>query len=230
MDSPAAPVQTAAPRPFTETMMMKLLRRSLFLACLALATLPAAAQAPAPTDVAGIKYDHAVTVGGQRLLLNGAGIRTRFGFKVYTAGLYLAQKATTPDAVVVSSGARRLHVVMLRDIDANELGKLFTDGMQKNTEPQEFAQAIPGTVRLGELFAAKKRMSSGESFTVDYLPATGTTILINGKLAGEPIKEAEFFGALMKIWLGPKPADGTLKEALLGVQRAPAQPPPGLTY
>lgn len=207
------------------------LRRSLILTGFAfLAALPAAAQAPATTDVAGIKYDNAVTVGGQRLLLNGAGIRTRFTFKVYAAGLYLAQNAATPEAVYASGGARRLHVVMLRDIDANELGKLFTDGMQKNTEAPEFARAMPGTVRLGELFAAKKRMTSGESFTVDYLPGTGTTILINGKPAGEPIREAEFFGALMKIWLGPKPADGTLKEALLGgATRAPA-PPPGLTY
>lgn len=72
-------------------------------------------------------------------------------------------------------------------------------------------------------------MTSGESFTVDYPPGTGTTILINGKPAGEPIKEAEFFSALMKVWLGPKPADGTLKEALLGVTRA-STPPPGLTY
>jgi len=204
-------------------------RRSLILACFVFAALPAGAQAPATTDVAGIKYDNTVTVGGQRLVLNGAGLRTRFAFKVYAAGLYLAQKADTPQGVYASAGARRLHVVMLRDIDANELGKLFTDGMQKNTEPPEFARAIPGTVRLGELFAAQKRMASGESFTVDYLPGTGTTILINGRPAGEPIREAEFFGALMKIWLGPKPADGTLKEALLGVTRS-AAPPPSLTY
>lgn len=204
-------------------------RRSLILVSFAFAVLPAAAQAPAATDVAGVKYDNAVTVGGQRLLLNGAGVRTRFGFKVYTAGLYLAQKAATPEAAYASAGARRLHVVMLRDIDANELGKLFTDGMQKNTDALEFAQAIPGTVRLGGLFAAKKRMASGESFTVDYLPGSGTTVLINGKPAGEPIKEAEFFGALMKIWLGPKPADGSLKEALLGVQPAPTRLP-DLTY
>jgi hypothetical protein len=203
-------------------------RRLLILASLVIAG-PAGAQAP--VDVAGVKYEPAVTVGGQRLVLNGAGIRTRFGFRVYTAGLYLPDKAATPEAVYAQPGARRLHVVMLRDIDGNELGRLFTDGMQKNTDAQEFTKVIPGTMRLGALFAAKKRLASGESFTVDYVPGTGTTILINGKpQPGEPIREAEFFGALIKIWLGPKPADGTLKEALLGVQRAPAAPPPSLTY
>jgi hypothetical protein len=208
-------------------------RRALVLAAASIACHAALAQAPSgagTVDVAGVKYDPAVTVGGERLLLNGAGIRTRFGFKVYTAGLYLTQKAGAPEAVAAATGARRLHVVMLRDIDGNELGKLFVDGMQKNTDAQEFAKVIPGTVRLGELFAAKKRLASGESFTVDYVPGSGTTILINGKPAGGPaIQEPQFFGALMKIWLGPKPADGTLKEALLGMARAPA-PPPSLTY
>ena len=36
------------------------------------------------------------------------------------------------------------------------------------------------------------------------------------KAAGEPIKEPEFFTALMKIWLGKSPADAQLKNALLG--------------
>jgi len=36
---------------------------------------------------------------------------------------------------------------------------------------------------------------------------------------GAPIKEPEFYAALMKIWLGNSPADPLLKDALLG--RAP---------
>ena len=41
-------------------------------------------------------------------------------------------------------------------------------------------------------------------------------VFVNGKLQGEPIKEPEFFSALMKIWLGKSPADQQLKDALLG--------------
>ena len=39
----------------------------------------------------------------------------------------------------------------------------------------------------------------------------------------EPIKEPEFFNALLRIWLGPSPADRLLKDALLGH----AAPTPG---
>ena len=71
---------------------------------------------------------------------------------------------------------------------------------------------------MGEIFAAKKRLASGESFSVDWQHGVGTLILVNGKPVGEPIKEPEFFNALMKIWLGKSPADANLKDALLGAK------------
>lgn len=170
-------------------------------------------------DVAGVKYPAAASVGGSSLLLNGAGIRYRFVIKVYTAGLYLPAKANTTETVLGAPGAKRLHVVMLRDIDATELGKLFTRGMQDNSPREEFSKSIPGTLRMADLFSAKKRLAPGESFGVDWVPGQGTVVRINGLAQGEPIKEPEFFNALMRIWLGPSPADAQLKDALLGVPR-----------
>jgi hypothetical protein len=59
-------------------------------------------------------------------------------------------------------------------------------------------------------------LTAGESFAVEWVPGTGTVILVNGKAEGQPIKEPEFYSALMKIWFGKSPADAQLKEALLG--------------
>ena len=193
-----------------------MLCRSILSLALLVSPLAALAQTSAPVDVAGIKYPTSATVGAGSLQLNGAGIRYKFVIKVYTAGLYLAAKAATPEAVYGAAGAKRMHVVMLRDIDANELGKLFTDGMQKNTSREEFGKAIMGTIKMSEIFAAKKRLMAGDSFFIDYVPGAGTTVAINGKVAGEPIKEPEFFTVLMKIWLGTSPANYQLKDALLG--------------
>jgi Chalcone isomerase-like len=198
---------------------MKTVHRLMLVSLLALcAPLSSRAQAAAPAaiEVAGVKYPGTAAVGNATLQLNGAGIRYKAIFKVYAAGLYLGAKAATPDAVYTAPGAMRLHVVMLRDIDANELGKLFTDGMQKNASREEFGKSIPGTLKLAEMFATKKRLVTGETFSVDYVPGTGTSVLVNGKLASELITEPVFFTVLMKIWLGPNPADWQLKDALLG--------------
>lgn len=196
--------------------MIRRLLLALAVAAVLATALPARAQT---TEVAGVKYDNSLSLGGATLQLNGAGVRYKLVIKVYTAGLYIAPKAPTTEAVLANTGPRRMHIVMLRDIDANELGKLFIKGIEQNTTREEFAKAIPGTIRLGELFAEKKHLKAGESFSVDWLPGTGTVILVNGKATGEPIKEPEFFSSLMKIWLGKSPADYLLKDALLGVSR-----------
>ena len=204
-----------------------MLRRPLFaaavFACTAAFAAPLFAQV---TEVSGVKFNHKVTVAATALQLNGAGTRYKAIFKVYSAALYLPNKAATPEAVLATQGPKRMHVVMLRDIDANELGKLFTRGMQDNSSREEFTKAISGTIRLGEMFAAKKRLTAGEQFTVDFVPGQGTIIAVNGQVQGEPVKEPEFFNALMRIWLGSSPADALLKNALLGrsaAERAPQE-------
>ncbi len=176
-----------------------------------------AAAAAAPVEVAGVKYDGTVEVAGQKLVLNGAGIRYKAIFKVYTAGLYLNAKAATPEAVLANTGPKRIHIQMLRDIDGEELGKLFTKGMEQNASREEFGRSISGVLRMSEIFVQKKKLKSGETFGVDYIPGTGTVIFVNGQLIpGEPIKGEDFFHMLLKIWLGKSPADSDLKVALLG--------------
>ena len=168
------------------------------------------------TDIAGIKFPNSLQVGNARLQLNGAGVRHKVVFKVYAAALYLTDKASTPEAVLLAPGPRRLQIVMLRDIDGNELGKLFTKGMQENAPREEFSKSITGILRMSDVFSTRKKLLAGESFALEWLPGTGTVISVNGKPEGPPVKEPEFYSALMKIWLGKSPADAQLKEALLG--------------
>ncbi|GAB4039163.1 MAG: chalcone isomerase family protein [Rubrivivax sp.] len=186
--------------------------RSLLFGIALAAAIPAQA-----AEVAGVNYPAQVTVAGRPLVLNGAGIRYRFVVKVYTAGLYLPAKAETAEQALAMPGAKRIHIQMLREIDSNTLGKLFTRGMEDNSSRAEFGKAIPGTLKLAELFVAKKKLAPGEHFTVEYVPDRGTMILVNGQPGlTEWIKEPEFFTSMLKIWLGPKPADELLKSALLG--------------
>src|SRR3569623_3129741 len=86
--------------------------------------------ASAEVTLAGITYDDHAELHGAKLRLNGAGIRYKGPFKVYTAGLYLQKKAGTPEDILAMTGAKRKSVEMLRDIDASELGKLFVRGVE----------------------------------------------------------------------------------------------------
>jgi len=203
----------------TETLMPFFhLRRLLALSTLALASFAASA---AQVDVAGVKLDDTLDLRGSKLLLNGAGVRYKAVFKVYTAGLYMGKKADTVEEVLAAPGPKRVTITMLRDIDANELGKLFTRGVEDNSPKSEMSQLIPGLLRMGQMFADQKQLKAGDSFTVDWIPGSGSLVTVRGVPQGEPIKEQAFFNALLRIWIGPSPADYKLKDALLAKAEVP---------
>lgn len=193
------------------------LRRSLLLS-LALATLaPAAALAAGGTlTVNGARFDRQITLAGAPLQLNGAGVRYKFVVKVYAAGLYLKAPAATPEAAFSQSGPKRMQLIFLRAIGGDQFGRLFTTSMEKNVTRDEFVRAIPGTLKIADMFAEKKSMVAGDVLWIDDIPGQGTVMSINSKPIGEPITEPGFFNILTKIWLGPDPADERLKKILLG--------------
>ncbi|HEX7889180.1 MAG TPA: chalcone isomerase family protein [Ramlibacter sp.] len=190
---------------------IRLLRAALLCACCALPCLSGA-----QTTISGVKYDDALQLGGSRLQLNGAGTRYKGPFKVYTAGLYLPKKSGTAEEVIAQSGAKRITVTMLRDIDATEMGKMFTRGMEDNMDRAAVVKLIPGIMRMSQVFSDHKKLQTGETFAIDWIPGTGTVLVLRGQPQGEPFREPEFFNALLRIWIGAVPADWKLKDSLLG--------------
>jgi hypothetical protein len=188
------------------------------------ATQPAFAQSAAPTPstpkvatvaAGGVAFEEEIVVGGRPLALNGTGIRTKFFLKIYAAGLYLPVKVTTPQDVFKSPGPKRLKVSVLRELDAAGFGKTAMQVMSDNLPKDRMSRCVPGLIKLGEVFANKKKMAVGEFYTIDEIPGIGVVISINGKPVAE-IAEPEFFTCLMYNYFGEKPADDSLKTGLLG--------------
>ena len=169
-------------------------------------------------EVGGVNFAPQVEVNGSKLELNGAGVRYKAVFKVYAAGLYVGRKAGSLEEILKTPGPKRMSITMLRDIDAAELGKLFSRGMEDNMDRAAFVQLIPGIMRMSQIFSDHKKLMAGDSFTLDWIPGQGLSISVKGKVQGAPFKEPEFFAALMGIWLGRVPADWQLKNALLDLK------------
>ncbi len=157
-----------------------------------------------------------ITLSGQALQLNGSGTRYKAVFQVYNASLYTPAPAHNLQQVLQQNGPKRLEIHMLRNIDANELGKLFTQGIEHNTPRDQLGQVLPGVVQMSAVFAHQKKLNKGDSFALDWEPGTGMTLSINGQAQQPRFENPAFFAALLGIWLGEKPADAKLKQALLG--------------
>jgi hypothetical protein len=189
-----------------------LFSRLAMLACVWSALGASAAQ----VDVAGVKLNDTLDLRGSTLQLNGAEVRYKAVFKVYAAGLYMGKKVSTPEEALAAPGPKRVAITMLRDIDADELGRFFTKGVEENSPKSEMVNLIPGLLRMGRMFSDQKQLKAGDTFTIDWLPGTGTLVTVRGVPQPDPVKEPAFFNALLRIWLGPAPADWKLKDALLG--------------
>lgn len=174
--------------------------------------LPAAAS----VDVNGYKFEDTTQVAGKELKLNGAGMRTKLVFKVYAAGLYVPEKKNNTAEILKEDGPRRVTIQMARDVSSEEFGKAFMDGLNENVDKTEKQRVVSQIGKMGELFASVDGLKKGDVLHLDWIPGTGTQAELNGKKLGGPIPDLAFYNAILRIWLGDKPVDKSLKPALLG--------------
>lgn len=168
--------------------------------------------APA-VEVAGIMVPDSATVAGQSLVLNGAGLRKKYGVaKVYVGALYLPSKTTSDAAALAQSGAAKVTLKMMRDVDADTMRKAFDEGFVANNSAADAAKFKPRFDKFKALFGDFK---DGELVELDFAPGTGVSVTVAGKAMGS-VEGDDFAKATLRIWLGPKPPTEDLKAGMLG--------------
>jgi hypothetical protein len=146
-------------------------------------------------------------------------MRTKFVIKVYAAGLYLPEKKSTVADILKQDGPRRITLIMARDVSSEDFGKAFMDGLNENVDKAEKSKIVSQIGKFGEMFAMVDGLKKGDVLHIDWVPASGTYIELNSKKLIENVPDIAFYNALMRIWLGDKPVDRSLKPALLGEAR-----------
>lgn len=163
----------------------------------------------------GVQFDDRITLAGHELLLNGTGLRAAGWFKAYVVGLYLPQRATTAPEVLAQAGPKRVRLVLLVDAPAIELAKGFDKGVKRNSGAQ--VEALRARLaRMFELMESVGRVRKGDAVDLDFDPARGTTLSLNGKARGEPIAGHDFYVAVLRSFVGDHPYHKKLKSGLLG--------------
>lgn len=169
-----------------------------------------------PAELEGVKLAPTVQVASAPLVLNGAGLRTRAFFKVYVAALYGPQKATDAAALLAQKGPRRVVISLLRNVDADTFAGALNDGLRDNHTEAQMTALKPQIDALMATLKQAGEAKKGDVIHFDFDPATGTQVSINGQTKGAAIAGADFYAAVLRIWLGDRPVDGGLKKGLLG--------------
>ena len=170
--------------------------------------------APA-AEVDGVRLDDKTRVESRELVLNGAGLRKRFFFKVYVMGLYLPEKKTDAAGAIQLSGPKRAAIHMLRNVGAGQFTEALVEGLRANLSEADFQKLEPRVKQLSDTMAQVGEAKKGMSIALDWT-GSETRLLVDGKAAGQPIPGEDFYRALLRIWLGEHPVQDDLKRALLG--------------
>ena len=171
---------------------------------------------PAALELEGVSFPATAQVGGQLLQLNGAGVRKRAFFKVYAAGLYVPEKASSAAALLAQQGPRLVTMTMLRDVDGDRMSEAVTDGLKANHSEAQLAGFATQIATLEANLKAIGEARKGDVIHFEFTPQTGTRIVVNGQQKGRAIPGNPFFTAVLRNWIGDEPVDAGLKQTLLG--------------
>jgi hypothetical protein len=150
---------------------------------------------------------------GVTLELNGAGIREKFFFDIYVAALYLQQKSNQQSVILNNQEPARVEMrILYSEVAQEKIIEGWNEGFVANLSKSQLTQLAD---RLRQFNGWFETLHEGEMIELDYFPDKGTRVKIKGIEKGI-IPGADFFQALLSVWLGDKPVTKSLKSSLLG--------------
>ena len=165
------------------------------------------------TSLAGVAMPDAVQVGTTTLFLNGMGLRTKLGIKVYVLGLYVTQKSQDPAAILKADAPKQVLLQFLHSASKSQMSDAFNRAFAATSlDTKKTLQA-----EIDRLLSALEAVEVGDKMVFNYVPATGTTLAVNGT-EKVTIAGSAFGQMLFSVWLGPKPPNADLKMGILGQQ------------
>jgi hypothetical protein len=164
-------------------------------------------------EVEGVNLPDSLEVANSKVILNGAGVRSKFFMDLYVGGLYLENKSNNPQEIIEADEpmAIRLHII----------SSLITSKKMENATREGFENATKGNTepiksQIEEFISVfKEKIEENDIFDLIYMPGKGLEVYKNSEFKSR-IEGLTFKQALFGIWLCDKPAQKSLKKEMLG--------------
>ena len=166
-------------------------------------------------EVKGVEVPDEIHRSDCKLVLNGTAVRSVWGFKVYVAGLYLAEPSGDHEAIMTQDRAgKRVHMTMLREVSGDRFESTIMDNINTNFSAGEKQQFASELKQFLGCFDTNTVLEKGSVVNVDYHPGQGTLVSVDGRVY-DAIPGEDFYHAVLRLWIGTPPQE-SLKHGLLG--------------
>jgi hypothetical protein len=186
---------------------------SILLMVLLVASTPALAK-----KIENVEVADAITLGGQNLVLNGAGLREKkvafIPIKVYAAGLYLTAKNADAQTIMDADTPMVIRLYITTGMATkSKLTDAWNEGFERATSGN--TASIKSEIdKFNALF--KVNPKEGDMYEIAYIPGKGISLALNGASQGDTIPGLAFKKAVFGIWLS-KTDDKFLNELKAGL-------------
>ena len=164
--------------------------------------------------IAGVAFPGEKMVAGKKLVLNGTGLRKKFGFiKVFAGGFYL-EKATSSAAEAMNSEQVKqfyLHYLTSK-ATAEKLQHGFIEAIEAVNSPEQVKAQEANIKRYASWL--DRDMAPGKTSVTTYVPGKGLTLVFYGEEKGT-INDPDFIALYMNYVFGEK-ANAALRDGYLG--------------
>ncbi len=165
-------------------------------------------------EVSGVNIPDTLTIGQEKLVLNGVGLRKKFVVKVYLAGLYLKEKSSDANAIIQGNEPMALVLHFIHsEVPKENLIEAWNEGFQKSAKDR-LGSIQKEIDQFNAIFTGPAK--KGDVYLLLYTPQNGVEVRVNNDNKGT-IKGLEFKKALFGIWIGDDPVSQDLKKGLLGL-------------
>lgn len=173
---------------------------------------PASGAASVGKKIEDVTFPATIQPGASAMPLVGAGLRTKWIFKLYALGVYQTTPKRTGKHVCEANEEKFIWLHMLRPVDAQDLREAIDDGLRDNMPPAVREKIAPEVKKFSD--ALPKVIPKGADIAFWYRPNVGVTIKF-GTQTKLVLRGYDTMLAIWSIWFGKVPADASLKAEIL---------------
>lgn len=152
--------------------------------------------------------------------LFGIGIHQEKRFDIYVGALYAPESTSDVSGLTDPYIAKRMSLKFISKYSNRKMSRMWKQRIAMNNGKDKWRPLTKEIVQFASIF--KRAMQAGDEINIDYIPALGTKVYLNGT-SFITIEKPEFFELLLNIWLGSVPPTERFKMGISGTNPASLQ-------